>query len=382
MVLKSHQTEAVAKAIPVLKSKNLVYIFGQPRVGKSLIALELSKQCIPKAPGKTLVFTKKAAIKDWLQYTNDYTYDVTNYEQAEKLNSGDYNFIIIDEAHNFGAFPKPSQRIRIMRQFCKGKPIVFLSGTPFVESPNSAYSQLSLSSFSPFKEFKTPYEYFRRFGIPDQRWLYGRLVESYSKGRMPEVLDDYVIRVTYDDAGFKYQNYDDIHLLDCPEGFLDTVMKVKNTGMYFNNPLETESSASMCLHRLCGGFYNGPVPEQPKLDWLMKFVNPSKRTAIMCYFIEEQNELARLLPNCTVLSSTQYCEGIDLSDYDQFILYSFGYSGAKFIQLRDRIVNLNKDRKTQVTIPLLKGQIDESVYRAVSRKKNFNLKSFYENFRI
>lgn len=382
MTLKPHQTEAVAKAAPILKSKGLVYIFGQPRVGKSLIALELSKQCVPKQPGKTLVFTKKMAITDWLQYNESYDYEVTNYEKAEKLNPDDYNFIIIDEAHNFGAFPKPSQRIKTMRQFCKGKPIVFLSGTPFVESPNSAYSQLSLSSFSPFKEFKTPYDYFRRYGIPDQKWIYGRLVETYAKGRLPEVLDNYVIRVTYDDAGFKYQNYDDIHMIDCPEALLDTLDRVRRSGMYNESPLETESSAVMCLHRLCGGFYNGPATEQPKLDWLMGFVDLAKKSAIMCYFIEEQKELARLLPNCTVLSSTQYCEGIDLSGYDQFILYSFGYSGAKFIQLRDRIVNLNKDKKTQVIIPLLKGQIDESVYRAVSRKKNFNLKNFYKNFSI
>lgn len=380
MLLKPHQTEAVAKATPILKSKGLVYIFGQPRVGKSLIALELSKQCIPKRPGNTLVFTKKMAIIDWLQYNESYDYEVANYEKAEKLNPDDYNFIIIDEAHNFGAFPKPSQRIKTMRAFCKGKPIVFLSGTPFVESPNSAYSQLSLSSFSPFKEFKTPYDYFKRYGIPNQKWIYGKLVETYAKGHLPKVLSNYVIRVTYDDAGFKYQNYDDVHMIDCPEAFLDTLDRVRRSGMYNESPLETESSVVMCLHRLCGGFYNGLATKKPKLDWLMSFVDPAKQTVIMCYFIEEQKELARLLPNCTVLSSTQYCEGIDLSGYDQFILYSFGYSGAKFIQLRDRIVNLNKNKETRVIIPLLKGQIDESVYRAVSHKKNFNLKTFYEKF--
>lgn len=99
----------------------------------------------------------------------------------------------------------------------------------------------------------------------------------------------------------------------------------------------------------------------------------------MAYFIAEQafieKEFAEF-DNVKVFSATKYCEGVDLSDYDVFILYSFGYSGAKFVQLRDRIVNLNKDRRTEVLIPLIKGSIGEQVYASVSRKRNFNLRNF------
>ena len=102
----------------------------------------------------------------------------------------------------------------------------------------------------------------------------------------------------------------------------------------------------------------------------------------MCYFKEEQEKITKLFKqysNVTVLSSTKYCEGIDLSNYDHFILYSYGYSGAKFIQLRDRIVNINNNKETYCIIPLIEGTIDKSVYQAVSNKRNFNINLFNYN---
>lgn len=402
MTLKPHQTEAVEKAAPILKSKGLVYIFGQPRVGKSLIALELSKQCIPKQPGKTLVFTKKMAIIDWLQYNESYDYEVTNYERAEKLNPDDYNFIIIDEAHNFGAFPKPSQRIKTMRQFCKGKPIVFLSGTPFVESPNSVYSQLSLSSFSPFNDLYNGYSFFKLYGIPDLIYLYGKQVESYKKANWPKieaVISPYIVKVTYDDAGIEYDNTDKIHKLydadleELLEGICKTWTACENysveewesydgrSGTYFTAiggyPLESASASGQAMLQYIGGFYKDLNLPQTKLDWLKKFIedNPGK-TAVMCYYRQEQEELTEIFkdnPNVDIFSSTKYCEGIDLSGYDHYVLYSFGYSGAKFIQLRDRVVNIHRNRPTQVHIPIIMDTPDEDHYARVKNKERFNL---------
>ena len=377
MTLKPHQQNAVAQATPILRGKGLVYIFGQPRVGKSLIALELFRQNKPKENGKLVVFTKKNAIADWQKY--DYNFEVYNYEKITKLNPADYNAVIIDEAHNFSAFPRPSQRIKDFRKFCYKKPIVFLSGTPFVESPNSAYSQLSLSSYSPFKQFANAYAYFAKYGVSDKQWICGNQIESYKKGNLPECVNDYIVRVTYENAGFKYQNVDKLHLIDAKETH-DFISKMRKEKLITQGdlclPLETPSAELQAAHRICGGFYNGITLPQPKLRYLRKMVseNPNKKTAIMCYFIEEQENLAKEFEN--VFSSTKYCEGIDLSDYDLFILYSFGYSGAKFIQLRDRIVNLNKDKPTQVHILALQGEVDEAVYRCVSQKRNYNLREF------
>ena len=397
MTLKPHQINAVQQAAPILRKKGLVYIFGQPRVGKSLIALELYKQNPPKTQGRCIVFTKKNAIADWQKY-HEYDFDVTNYEQVTKCDPNAYNLVIIDEAHNFGAFPRPSQRISDFCRFCAGKPLIYLSGTPFVESPNAAYSQFCLSSYSPFRHFKNAYAYFKAHGTPDLVWVGGKQIESYKKGVLPPIVNDYIVKVTYEDAGFKYQNTDIIHPLTSPQiaeilwGAVKTRIAsddydIKHweardgrEGNYYTPagqeyPLENIPALMQFLHRACGGFYEDLTLPQEKLRWLLNFTQNSGKTAIMCYFRQEQEQIAQEFaknPRVSVFSSTKYCEGIDLSDFDTYILYSFGYSGAKFIQLRDRIVNLNKDKATQVHIPLIADTIDADIYERVSQKLNYN----------
>lgn len=376
--LRPHQVEAIKRAKPILNDRRLVYIFGQPRIGKSLISLELAKEY-----GRALVLTKKNAIPDWQNY-HPYNFDAINYEALVKYSPKYYDIVIVDEAHNFSAIPKPSLRIKQAREFCRGKPLILLSGTPLVETPLAAYPQLSLSSYSPFGEFNSFYRFFDRYGIPSLIHLYGRSMESYSKCKVSEIMaaiEPFIVRVSYMDAGFVYNNTDCPIVIDPPEDFKRVLTQIKSTSFIGKKALETSSALLQCLHQVEGGFYEKrPLRIAPKVQWLQEYIKSHPgRTAIMSYFIGEQENLSRMFesdPNVTVLSSTKYCEGIDLSDYDHFILYSFGYSGAKFIQLRDRVVNITQTKATRVIIPLLKGGICAKIYEAVSSKRNFNLKNF------
>ena len=394
--LKQHQIAALEEAYRVISQYKLCYIFGQPRVGKSLIALALAKKYFHNLgqQAKIIVFTKKNAIKDWEKYQKDYNFHITNYEKVDKLDKSYYNLIIIDEAHNFGSFPKFSERVKKFKDFCRFKPIIYLSGTPFIESPLKAYSQFALSSYSPFKFITTGRRFFEIYGIPHKiRIGNGQIIETYSKAKTDEIMKEinpYIVRVTYEDAGFVYQNEDEVVYLNTPDEYI----KIEKTALknhlaldltYNTTPLETVSAEAQFLHRLSGGFYNNRPFPKVKFLWLKKFIqeNPNKKIAIMCYFIEEQDYISNYFSKnelITVLSSTKYCEGVDLSHFDHYILYSFGYSGSKFVQLRDRIVHLDKNYKTKVIIPLLNKGLDKIVYDVVSQKKSFNSKTLYDYF--
>lgn len=380
MELKPHQYEAVRKAFPILFDKNLVYIFGQPRVGKSLISLELAQPY-----GKALVLTKKGAIKDWEKY-RDYDYDVINYEKAKNIDPSLYKIFIIDEAHNFSALPKPSQRTTIIKYIARDKPLILLSGTPLVETPLAVYPQFSLSSYSPFRHYPNFYEFFYDYGIPSKQWIAGRMVETYSQAKLYEIektISPYIVPVTYKDAGFEYNNTDEVVSIK-NINYTSLYNTIKKDKFINNIPLENTPALIQCLHQVEGGFYKGMrLDVSPKLEWLINYTSSlTGRTAIMAYFTEEQEQLSKIFKDnkdIVVLSSTKYCEGVDLSDYNTFILYSFGYSGSKFIQLRDRVVNLNKHTHTHPIIPLIEGGFCEQVYKAVSNKRNFNLRMFGES---
>lgn len=389
--LKDYQIQAAKRAREVLEKLRLAYIFAPPRMGKSLTALEATKDM-----GRVIVFTKKKALPGWEKYKQMYDFTVTNYEQIDKVLASAYSIIIIDEAHNFGAFPKASQRIQKFRLFCQNKPLLLLSGTPLIEGALKAYPQFSLSSYSPFKGL-TAYNFFTKYGEPHKVWVGGHYIETYSKCRTSEIMkqiEPYIVRITYEDAQFNYMNKDRVEIINCLETrkLMKSIIRSQVVSENYdkNNPtqiqsdksipLETQSKQHHCLHRVCGGYYYDLQLPQSKLKWLYKFVmdHPTSAIAIMAYFIPEQENLTEIFKeftNVSIMSSYKNAEGVDLSHYDYYILYSFGYSGAKFAQLRDRIVNINKRSPTEVIIPLLKGCVDEEIYRVVSVKKDFNFNS-------
>lgn len=73
--LKPHQIKAAKEAARILRELFVVYIMGEPRIGKSLIALEIIAQCAPllkpKLQGKrALILTRKNAIEGWRKFAD------------------------------------------------------------------------------------------------------------------------------------------------------------------------------------------------------------------------------------------------------------------------------------------------------------------------
>jgi len=183
-----HQIKFANLAYIVLKELGYVYIAGKPRCGKTYTSILICEKS--DKINSILVLTKKNAIPGWLKFIEGnsllkHRYYVTNYEQIGthdklKLNSKDYDLVIIDESHNTGAFPKPSMRYKAIKKLCFNMPHIHLSGTAIVESQASIYHQMNISKFSPFKHSNF-YNFHREFGEPYYIKAAGREINQYDR---------------------------------------------------------------------------------------------------------------------------------------------------------------------------------------------------------
>jgi hypothetical protein len=115
------------------------------------------------------------------------------------------------------------------------------------------------------------------------------------------------------------------------------------------------------------------ISQEPEvIKYIKENFDLSQPTVIMAHYINQQNLIKALLPNVEVVSSTSKAEGVDYSHVKNFIILSSDYSGAKFIQRRERIININGSNTLLVHHILVKKAISEQVYKRVSKKQDFN----------
>ena len=180
--LRDYQVNIANKGVEIINKYNLLYLSLEVRTGKTLTSLTIADKLNSRS---VIFFTKKKAVKsiqeDYRILAPSFELTVTNYEQIKKFNPNDYDLVIVDEAQNFGAFPKPSQRTINLRKFCLNKKIMLLSGTPSPESYSQLFHQLQLSTYSPFNQYRTFYICARAgfVNIKQKRIGTGQLINDY-----------------------------------------------------------------------------------------------------------------------------------------------------------------------------------------------------------
>jgi len=391
-----HQEHFAKLVFEQLKSTGYAYLAGKPRSGKtytSILAYEMSDKL-----SRILVLTKKNAIPGWNKFTVNnkklkHSYYITNYEQVAKLKSEDYDAVIIDESHNTGAFPKPSLRYKQIRKLCWNMPHIHLSGTAIVESPSGIYHQMFISKYTPFKH-KNFYDFHREFGEPYYIKAGGRDINQYDKVKdslMPYI-NRFTIYMTQEDAGIdkSIQAIDKTHLVDLDLGTkelyntlqTDQVLTIGDDILVCDSTMKLRTS----LHMLESGV--AKIGEQyidlgnrEKINYIKANFGDSEDTGIMCHFVGERQILEKEFKHAKIYSSSSDAEGVDLSHLKNFIILSSDYSGSKFIQRRDRIININGSASLVVHHIMVKNAISEQVYKKVSKKEDFN-NSTYEATKV
>jgi hypothetical protein len=395
-ILRDYQTEISHKACGILKEKRIVYLMMQVRTGKTLTALETAKLY---GANNVIFLTKKKAISsiesDYTNFGYMFNLTVTNDEQLANI-EGNFDLIIHDEHHRFGAFPKPSKRVKEFKLKYSRVPMIFLSGTPASESYSQMYHQFWVSSYSPFKDVNF-YKWSKTFVNVKQKNMGYAMINDYSDAKIAlidEIIQPYIIKFTQEQSGFESKVKE--HVIYYPTLCRNLIERLEKDLIIEGkeNVILADSGAKLMqkVHQLENGtikFESGKsmILNTRKAEFIRDYFE-GKKLAIFYYYVEELELLKLVFPNSTSdlneFNTTdkhyigqQYSSalGVNLSKAHCLVFYSFGFSGTNFIQSIDRLTT--KDRKeNDVFFIFGKDSLTEKIYKTVSQKKNFTLKQY------
>lgn len=383
-----HQISKGDEVAATLKKHGVCYLAGEVRSGKTRAALHALGQLPIKRA--VLWVTKKQAISGIEREINavqpSFEVYVTNYEQLGKLDKSLFSVVVVDEAHNLATCGKPTQRIKSLRAIAFDLPVLLLSGTPSVETALGLYHQFCVTKYTPLK-YKNFFEFFRLWGIPSPMYMHGRLIEQYKQAKpaLLPALEPYFVRMTQVDAGITALAEDVVHSFTLDKSTIALIQRIKADGVITVGGrevvFENDASIRMAIHQVEAGALlvdNGilHLDNTEMVDFIRDTFGDLPDVAVMCHFRSTREKVSMHLPNVHIYSSDGHSEGVDLSHYRAFVIANSGYSGAKFVQRRDRATRLDVTTPRRVNHLLVKGQLSEKVYRAISIKRDFNLAMF------
>jgi len=403
--LRSYQLEISEKAVNILNKNKIVYLSMEVRTGKTLTALNIANLYKAK---NVLFLTKKKAIKSILDdYSNfNFTFDITvlNDESIHKLGL-DFDFVIHDEHHRFGAFPKPNKSAKIFKQKYSNLPMVFLSGTPFPESYSQVFHQFWISNYSPFKE-NNFYKWAKNYVNVKLKYLGYANVNDYSEAnydKIKPIIDKYLVRFTQKQAGFETNVNENILYCDmnsltydlCEKLKNDLVIEGKNEVVLADTSVKLQSK----LHQLYSGTVKFESGKRKVLDYskaeFIKERFKNNKIGIFYKFKAEYDALKEIYKdNLTdnleefntsdkniALQIVSGREGISLRNADYLVYYNIDFSAVSYWQSRDRLTTMER-KNNDIFWVFSRNGIEEKIYKSVQNKKDYNLKIFKQDYGI
>ena len=200
--LREYQKKASKDGFDILRKKGILILNFEVRTGKTHIALDIGRNY-----NNVLFVTKKKAISsieaDYKTAGHNYNLTVINYESLHKI-KGRFDLVIADESHGLGAYPKPSKRVKELSKHIT-KDLILMTGTLLPESNAQIYHQLYVSHKTPFRAFRSFYNWHKVFGTSATIYTsYGEAkdysIVDYSK--IKEYIKPLLLTYTQKEAGF------------------------------------------------------------------------------------------------------------------------------------------------------------------------------------
>ena len=405
MELRDYQINIANRAVDILKVNKIVYISMEVRTGKTLTALETAKLYGAK---RALFLTKKKAVSSILNDYNNFGYKfdliVTNDESMHKLEDTNYDLVIHDEHHRFGAFPKPGLATKTYKQMFADKPMIFLSGTMTPESFSQVYHQFWVSNYSPFRHYVNFYRWADDYVFKFQRKINGFMVNDYSKGdeiKIMAAIFPYVITFTQQQAGFSTEIEEEVLYVDMTDR-TKQIIKTLEKGLVVEGKDEviladTPVKLMQKLHQLWSGTVkfesgNSMVIDTTKAECI-KWKFSDHKIGIFYKFKEELNALQQVFGDSLTTDLDEFDstdknialqiisgrEGISLKNADYLVFYNIDFSATSYWQARDRLTTMER-KFNKVYWVFSKGGIEDKIYKTVKAKKKYTINIFKKDY--
>ena len=411
MIARPYQNDIANRAAEIIRRHGLVYLAMQVRTGKTATALLTAENL---GANKVLFVTKKKVIDgilaDHKALNLSFEIAVTNYEQLHNLKY-DPDLVICDEAHVIGgAYPRPAKKVKILKALCKGKPIIYLSGTPTPESYSQLFHQLHISSFSPFKDYGNFYEWARTFVDIRLKYFKGLKVNDYSNAnqtKIKQMTDHLIIPFTQEEAGFK-QDVEEITVgITMQPSTYYLTDKLKKDRIFYGkdgNVVLADTGAALMskLHQCFSGTVidekdEGLIFDRSKAYWIKDHFQGKKiaifykykAEEIMLYltfgydkFTSDPAEFAGSDSKWFLSQISSGREGINLSTAEALIMLNIDFSAVSYWQARARLQSKDREDAAKVYWLFADGGIEQKIYNMVKDKKDYTLSYFKKDFEI
>jgi hypothetical protein len=400
---RDYQKQIIDQGADILKRHKFVYLAMEVRTGKTLTSLGMLDKMM--SVNNVLFLTKKKAISsitsDYKLLKPKFNLEVVNYESVHKVNQSGWDAIVLDEAHSLGAFPKPSKRAKDVKKIiANDKPLVVLmSGTPTPESYSQMYHQVYGIPNNPFKGYSSFYRFSDDYVNVKVRIINSFSIRDYSGGKKSIIdkMKPYTISYTQKEAGFKVDTKE--HIVKVPilgstrklihKLRKDLVVEGKEEVILADTPVKLMSK----IHQLYSGTIKFESGKSMVIDYskaeFIKEKFKGKKIGIFYKFKAELKAIKDTFGDQVVTELEDFNgtdknialqivsgrEGISLREADYLVYYNIDFSATSYWQSRDRMTT--KERlKSDIYWVFAENGIEDEIYKAVSKKKDFTLSHF------
>lgn len=408
--LRDYQIKLSTDAAEILQSKKIVCLFMEVRTGKTSTALETCKKFGAK---RVLFITKIKAFSSiesdyWdFGYVDKFDLTIINRESLHKIETNDFDVVIIDEVHGYTSYPKPSKYHKDVKSRFGDIPMIMLSGTPTPESYSQYYHLFTLSNHSPFNKYANFYKWANDFVDIKLKYLGYAQVKDYSSARKIDFwhhIRYYILTFTQEQAGFTTEVKENILKVKMkPITYAITERLIKDlvvTSSVSGKQIIADTGVKLQqkIHQLFSGtikYEDGTtqVIDDTKAQFIKEKFK-GKKIAIFYNFVAELNMLIQVFGNDLTTDLNEFNatdknmalqivsgrEGISLSKADYLIFLNLQFSAVSYFQAKDRLTTMDR-KSNDIYWIFADNGIEEKIYKSVMNKKDYTNETFKRDFR-